>query len=342
MLQEHMQYALDTKSVFTPTRQLLLTIGEDLEALDSIYECGLTQERISNDVLSLGKIQLDMMQMCDDDRPVRREAHKITSVFKNEARMKRIALSLDVSPAFDELGVNSIKTDHVRLGQVVTNLLTNAIRFTANSPVRKIELGLDIGLDPPETGCAKPKAKASKSASATQHPVPVPEDTPLYLFVSVSDTGPGLTPHELEMLFQRFSQASPKTHTVYGGSGLGLFVCRKLTELMGGRIDVSSQPGTGSKFSFFITARAGVNTDACAGTPVAPPMSPVAGAAALLRKANVHLSPAGVGRNGSTLPPDTDTAHKWRVLVVEDNLINRTVLIRQLKHVGLEVDGEYD
>lgn len=61
-LLEEMQRAMDEQTSIKPTAQLLVTMGEDLEALDSIYQCGLTQERISNDVLSLGKIQLDMLR----------------------------------------------------------------------------------------------------------------------------------------------------------------------------------------------------------------------------------------------------------------------------------------
>lgn len=61
-LYEQMQRAVEEERGIRPTDQLLVTMGEDLDALDSIYQCGLTQERISNDVLSLGKIQLDMLR----------------------------------------------------------------------------------------------------------------------------------------------------------------------------------------------------------------------------------------------------------------------------------------
>lgn len=117
-LQEELAQAVDKKTAFIPTRQLIQTIEEDLEALDSIYECALTQERISNDVLSLGKIQLDLLQMFDVETNIRDEAQKIVNVFQNEARMNRIDLSLTFSKAFEELGVHTIKTDPVRLGQV--------------------------------------------------------------------------------------------------------------------------------------------------------------------------------------------------------------------------------
>lgn len=117
-LQDELGRAIEHGVAFQPTRQLLQTIEEDLDALDSIYECALTQERISNDVLSLGKIQLDLLQMFDVETNIRDEAQKIVNVFQNEARMNRVELSLRFSDAFDELGISSIKTDPVRLGQV--------------------------------------------------------------------------------------------------------------------------------------------------------------------------------------------------------------------------------
>lgn len=303
VLQEQLKQAMEDSRPFEPTVQLLATIAEDLEALDSIYQCGLTQERISNDVLSLGKIQLDMLQMFDVQIDVRNEAQKIIAVFQNEARMKRISLSLHILESFESLGITNIMTDPVRLGQILTNLLSNAIRFTAASKTRRIELRLDIGLQPPEDGtCTKPLAMPVS-------PLEVTEQTDIYVFVSVSDTGPGMTDTELATLFQRFSQASAKTHTLFGGSGLGLFVCRQLTELMGGRIEVVSEHGKGSQFRFFIRTHPSWNT-------------------AKEESRVTHETP----RNLLTLKP--------RVLVVEDNIINRTVLLRQLKHVGFEVECE--
>jgi len=142
----------------------------------------------------------------------------------------------------------------------------------------------------------------------------LPHDT-VYLYISVRDTGPGLTESEHEILFQRFSQASAKIHTRFGGSGLGLFVSRKISELMGGRIEVLSTYGQGSEFRFFIEAR--IPQCLLAATAVAyRPQAP------LPRKASPRALPAA------------------RVLVAEDNLINRTVLLRQLKHVGMEAECE--
>lgn len=188
----------------------------------------------------------------------------------------------------------------------ITNLLANAIRFVSSSDERRINVRLDVSTEPPVTGtCVK--------SNVPDAYVPLlGEDTPLYLYIAVADTGPGLRPSELETLFQRFTQASAKTHTVFGGSGLGLFVCRKITELMGGRIEVASEFSRGSVFRFFVQTRASHST----------PQPP--------RRKNLS-SLGGKPKNG--LP-------SLRVLIVEDNMINRTVLQRQLKHVGLTPEGE--
>ena len=77
---------------------------------------------------------------------------------------------------------------------------------------------------------------------------------PVFLLFEVKDTGQGLSDEEKKSLFQRFVQASSRTHVKYGGSGLGLFISRRLTELQNGAIGVASQPGVGSTFAFYIEA----------------------------------------------------------------------------------------
>lgn len=77
----------------------------------------------------------------------------------------------------------------------------------------------------------------------------------LYLQFDVCDTGKGLTAEEMSNLLRRFSQASAKTYSQYGGSGLGLFISRELTELQGGQIGVYSVAGQGSTFAFYIKVR---------------------------------------------------------------------------------------
>jgi hypothetical protein len=145
----------------------------------------------------------------------------------------------------------------------------------------------------------------------------------IYLEFAVQDTGRGLSPEELKVLFQRFQQASPRTHVQYGGSGLGLFISRELTELQGGEIGVSSESGKGSTFAFYIKCRRSKE-----------PSEPIEGATgvSLARKlsnakerAKVVEPPkikdfATVPNKSTTISNDKSQRSDLRVLIVEDNL----------------------
>ncbi|WOO85364.1 Sensor histidine kinase TmoS [Vanrija pseudolonga] len=300
-LQREIEEATQSDKGLHPTSDLMADLAEDLEALDSIYQCALTQERISNDVLSLGKIQMNTLEIKESEYAVQSEAHRLVSTFQSEARANKLELLLDLGSSFDRLRIHSVYLDPVRFGQVVTNLVSNAVRFTSTSPVRRVQLSLDIGFRRPEANsCTKPPGDDGPEGG------PVSEHTPLYLFATVSDTGPGMTPADTEALFKRFTHEGSDKQTVFGGIGLGLFVCRKLTELMGGRIEVESVYGQGTTFNFFVQVRPRLNR------PKLPPKTP--------SKA-------------------TKLQCKARVLVVEDNVINCKVLCRQLGIAGATVQS---
>jgi CheY-like chemotaxis protein len=156
---------------------------------------------------------------------------------------------------------------------------------------------------------------------------------PVYVMFSVSDTGRGLSPEEKKMLFMRFSQASPRTHVQYGGSGLGLFISRELTELQGGEIGVESEAGKGSIFAFYVAARRS-----------SPPQDDTA--MGLVNRASATATDAK-GKKELTAMASKEEKHgkaatptvpmQKRVLIVEDNLVNQKVLQKQLKNLGTEV-----
>jgi hypothetical protein len=143
----------------------------------------------------------------------------------------------------------------------------------------------------------------------------------IYLEFTVQDTGRGLSEDEKKLLFQRFSQASPRTHVTYGGSGLGLFISRELTELQGGEIGVSSEAGKGSTFSFYVKCRR--TTEPKVATETLP--------LSLVRhlsnaKDRARPTPPKV-RDFAAIPKNTSSVHKiqekktgLKVLIVEDNL----------------------
>jgi CheY-like chemotaxis protein len=133
----------------------------------------------------------------------------------------------------------------------------------------------------------------------------------LFIHFRVTDTGCGFGSEEKLRIFERFEQASIRTHSKYGGSGLGLFISREMVESHGGEIGVYSQPGKGATFAFYIAAHAiELQTTAVSKTE------------------ELTLRPP----KNST--PTTQHPSKYSILVVEDNLVNQKILRNQLQKLG--------
>lgn len=162
----------------------------------------------------------------------------------------------------------------------------------------------------------------------------------IYLLVSISDTGRGLTHDEIGHLFQRFRQANPKTHISYGGSGLGLHICKRITELLGGEIGVESTRGKGSTFTFYIpTKRSPLPMSK--GLAPSPGFSTLTGGQQItedpLAKASASLPqhyPTASRPLSSPAEESANSFEKLALLIVEDNLINQRLLDKHLTRVG--------
>ena len=219
-------------------------------------------------------------------------------MFQADCKAKDLDLVLVLDDSLKMLGGKPmIKADPSRLQQIVVNLCSNAIKFTSLQAKREVTIKVEVNLQPPgEQGPIIPPVEPLQT--------PLPDGHPVWLYVSVSDTGPGMTPHELGKLFKKFTQANTEVHTQMGGNGLGLFIAKQLCELQGGRIEAVStkQVPTGSVFRFFI------------------------------RAASV-VKPIEVSRSLSAplLPVDGNQVGLMHILVVDDNEINRKTLARQLK-----------
>jgi CheY-like chemotaxis protein len=294
------------------------------------------QERIAGDVLSLARIQLDMLSLHFVEMDLRKEAKKVLSVFASEAKMKKIEIVLELGGSLEALQIRGIKTDPVRLGQVLTNLTANAIRFTAAAETRRITVHYEVGLEPPLPGTLVPPPNMPFPIVT-----PLSEDTPLYLYVSVTDTGPGMTPDEQKMLFKRFQQSNKMIHTRYGGSGLGLFICKKIVELLGGAIAVESEIDVGSVFRFWIkthtVAPADLTSPSVSPSPLPIPAPQTLRVGSMESTAAEPPSPQPVQQAIPAEPPEA-----LRLLIVEDNIINQTVLKRQLVKAGFVCDTAND
>jgi CheY-like chemotaxis protein len=173
----------------------------------------------------------------------------------------------------------------------------------------------------------------------------------VYVIFSVQDTGRGLSDEEHELLFARFSQASPRTHIDYGeskvcihraydssntgGSGLGLFISRRLTEMHGGAIGFASKAGLGSTFSFYVKSRK---------STLRPQYNRKESDTALsvsIRAQETILSSRSHNERDeppSSVDKDDDVPAKdLHILIVEDNLVNQRVLAKQLRNIGMQV-----
>ncbi len=176
---------------------------------------GNTLLTLLNDILDLSKIEAGRLELETVEFDLNDLVDKTVEMMGLRANEKGIELACRVAPDVP----TALIGDPTRLQQVVTNLLSNAIKFTDQGHVllRMERTGTDTG--------------------------------PAMLRITVEDTGIGIAPDKLRSVFQNFTQANTSITRRYGGTGLGLSICRRLVELMGGRIGVESTLGRGSTFS---------------------------------------------------------------------------------------------
>lgn len=282
-----------------------------LESVGIISSCCAHQRRIVDDILTLSKLDSKLLTIAPSLTELDSMLFELEKMFEADARKFDVTLRLNKA-----LGnVQWAMLDTGRLMQVLINLLTNAVKFTQKeaervvtidvgvSHTRPCERDLDVEFVP--AGIARERSPAGVDAGEE-----------IFLHFTVSDTGCGFDEEQKSRIFERFSQASPRTHSKYGGSGLGLFISREMIELQGGEIGVCSKLGQGATFAFYISAR----------TAVAP----------TLRRASSTTIGGGGGRSSTRTLLDKDR-EKFCILVVEDNLVNQKVLRMQLQRLGHEV-----
>lgn len=316
---------------------LRLALDACLEAANTITLCASHQKRIVDDVLTLSKLDSQLLLVTPVDVQPVAVVQRVLKMFEAELNTNGIEMTFQVKNRYIDLGVDWVKLDPSRLLQVLINLMTNAIKFTHSRGERKIVVTLDASREITERTDSHisffPSDRSEKGDITDNADWGTGEK--LNLHFSVRDTGRGLDEHETKLLFQRFSQASPRTHVQYGGSGLGLFISRILTELQGGQIGVESQKGVGSTFSFYIQSR---KTECLVDDSVAtaPPLTRAPGSSTTID----HRQPPPSSRQLATKapaakkPPMPLGTRIFDILIVEDNLVNQKVLQRQLKNSG--------
>jgi two-component system sensor histidine kinase/response regulator len=226
---------------------------------------------IINDILDFSKIEAGKMELETVELDVRKTAEAVAELLAGRAHAKGLELICHVD---DEVPAVMLG-DPGRLRQILLNLAGNAVKFTDRG---EVVIGVRL----------MPGARNQPADTCT-------------LRFEVRDTGIGISPEVRARLFNAFTQADGSMSRRFGGSGLGLVICKQLVELMGGEIDIDSRPGQGSTFWFTVTLRT-----------VSSPRAPGPAAATQL---------AGL-----------------RALIVEDNPTNREILTRYLNACGMLSD----
>ncbi len=224
---------------------------------------------IINDILDFSKIEAGKLALENTVFSLDNLLSDSLDILKIKAEQKNVPLFCVVSPDTPR----QLLGDSLRLGQILVNLISNAVKFTSQG-----EVVLTV-----------------TSKNSANHIVE--------LCFSIRDTGIGMTDEQINSLFQPFSQADSSITRQYGGSGLGLTICKQLATLMGGEISVNSVYGTGSTFTFTVTlAQAAFNQ-----------------VAQIVEKLPIQ------------------NYHAQQILLVDDNEINQEIAYELLTSMGLQV-----
>jgi PAS domain S-box-containing protein len=195
---------------------LSLEDAERRHMADTALDSSTRLLQILNDLLDASKLQAGKIVLENRFFPLRAVIGDVSQLVKPDAEKKKVAVKSVVAEDVPELACG----DELRLRQVLLNLVFNAVKFTLVGEVN--------------IKCAV----AEKLPNGAR------------ILFSVADTGIGISPDQMKLLFQPFTQMDSSTTRVFGGTGLGLSICKDLVSQMGGEIKVVSEPGKGSEFSF--------------------------------------------------------------------------------------------
>ncbi|MCP5157847.1 MAG: PAS domain S-box protein [Gammaproteobacteria bacterium] len=281
-----------------------LTLDTDLnpqqtDYLQKILSSSKALLKLLNDILDYSKIEAGRLEMEALDFALDEILCDIVGLFAIKAEAKGIDLIFEVAPQVPM----SLNGDPLRLGQVLNNLVGNAMKFTK-------------------------QGKVQVQVETTQHAFGMP-----MLRFSIHDTGIGMTEEQIGRLFQAFTQADASTTRNFGGTGLGLTICKQLVELMQGNIGVESVLDRGSTFYFTIPLR-----------PASAPLpsrkeDQLYKARTMVDAKNNQVTPFNpCSARRHPLFEMTRPIHGARVLLVEDNAANQLVAQGFLEKMALVVD----
>ena len=244
---------------------------EQIELATTVKESAETLLTVINDILDFSKVEAGKLELASSVFELRPLLQRIEAMVGHKTRAKRLSYILEFAPEVPRM----IEGDSHRLSQVLLNLVGNAVKFTS------------------EQGAIVVRVALEREES----------DRFLVLF-AVTDTGIGISPEHQHRIFEAFAQADSSIAHRFGGTGLGLSISSKLVQLMGGRLNVVSEPGRGSTFSFTLPFRRPSQTIEESGT--------------------AQTSAA----SSAQIPP------ALRVLLAEDNVVNQRVALGILERAG--------
>ncbi|ODQ56340.1 hypothetical protein SAICODRAFT_22718 [Saitoella complicata NRRL Y-17804] len=254
---------------------------EQQQLCDNVRTAASSLLSVINDILDVSKIEAGKLAIENMDFDLCEIFNDIKKIFVYPAARKDISFSVNCQTGSCPVWVLGDKN---RIGQILTNLLSNALKFTP--------------------------AQGTVTLTATRQERP----GAIAVTFAVTDTGIGMSKDTVKKLFQPFSQADSSTARKWGGSGLGLSICKKLTELMNGTINVTSEPGKGSTVKVCIPF---VKSQREPGEENA--------------KGDEHSGKlASTAKNYQLKRPRDDYA----ILIAEDNLINQRIAVSRLKKMG--------
>lgn len=191
---------------------------DQTDNIQTIRECGEHLLQLINNILDSSKINIGLFELSPQSCEINDLISKTITIINPMLREKGLSISVN----FDQTIPEFIFIDQVRLRQVIMNLLHNAIKFTFCG-------GITVN------------CKSEKEVDGKE-----------LLLIEISDTGIGIAQDQLEIIFNPFTQADNSTSRNFGGTGLGLYICKHFIELMGGHLEVKSCEGRGSTFSVYL------------------------------------------------------------------------------------------
>ena len=230
---------------------------EQQEYVDNIKVSNEHLMAIINGILDLSKVESGKMTLDSIPLNLSTLCNEVVSLFAIKARQRGLILDYHYTESLSPY----VQGDPIRLKQIIANLVNNAIKFTREGGQVSIAVK-----HVPNCHCVDDTDHADDnhyhSGEAIRVPANLSSDHPaddtavsadyMTVCIEVTDTGVGIKPESLEAIFDAYDQADKSTHRLYGGTGLGLSVCKSLVDLMGGEINVDSEVGVGTTFSVLL------------------------------------------------------------------------------------------